>query len=134
MAVGGLASASQEAPAGAGAEGPHAEGPHAEWPDAESSAPAPATALQGPQLVAALRRGGYVVYFRHTATDYSRDDTGMRHLGDCDHQRLLSAQGRRDARDIGLRIRALGLPVGEVLASPFCRTMDHARLMPMALR
>lgn len=101
----------------------------AELPDADSSAPAPATALQGPQLVAALRRGGYVVYFRHTATDYSRDDTGMRDLGDCDNQRLLSAQGRRDATDIGLRIRALGLPVGEVLASPFCRTMEHARLM-----
>ncbi len=119
LALCGLAAAAQEAPAGAGAE----------LPDAESSAPAPATALQGPQLVAALRRGGYVVYFRHTATDYSRDDTGMRDLGDCDNQRLLSAQGRRDARDIGVRIRALGLPLGEVLASPYCRTMEHARLM-----
>lgn len=97
--------------------------------NAESSAPAPAAALQGPPLLAALKRGGHVVYFRHTATDFSRNDAGMKDYADCDHQRLLSAQGRRDATQIGQRIRAFGLPVGEVLASPYCRTMEHARLM-----
>ena len=70
-----------------------------------------------------------MVYFRHAATDFSRDDSGMKGYGDCDNQRLLSAQGKRDAMEIGQRIRALGLPVGEVLASPYCRTMDHARPM-----
>jgi len=96
---------------------------------AESSVPAPAAALQGPQLVAALKRGGYVVYFRHTATDHSQTDAGMRAYDDCDNQRLLSAQGRRDATRIGERISALGLPIGEAIASPYCRTMEHARLM-----
>ena len=96
---------------------------------AESSAPSPAAMLQGQPLVAALRRGGHVVYFRHTATDFSRNDVAMRSYDDCANQRLLSEQGRRDAAEIGQRIRALGLPVGEALASPFCRTMDHARLM-----
>jgi phosphohistidine phosphatase SixA len=97
--------------------------------NAESSLPAPAAALQGAQLLAALRRGGHVVYFRHTATDFSRGDEGMKDYADCEHQRLLSAQGRRDATQIGQRIRALGLPIGEVFASPYCRTMEHARLM-----
>lgn len=96
---------------------------------AESSAPSPAAMLQGQPLVAALRRGGHVVYFRHTATDFSRNDAAMRSYDDCANQRLLSEQGRRDAAEIGQRIRALGLPVGEALASPFCRTMEHARLM-----
>lgn len=96
---------------------------------AESSAPSPAAMLQGQPLVAALRRGGHVVYFRHTATDFSRNDAGMRSYDDCANQRLLSEQGRRDAAQIGQRIRALGLPVGEALASPLCRTMEHARLM-----
>jgi hypothetical protein len=98
-------------------------------PGAETSAPEPATALQGAQLVAALRRGGYVVYFRHTATDFSRNDAAMTSYDDCRNQRLLSLQGQRDAAAIGERIRVLGLAGGEVLASPMCRTMDHARLM-----
>ena len=45
--------------------------------NAESSAPSAAAALQGPRLLAALRRGGYVVYFRHTATDFSKNDAAM---------------------------------------------------------
>ena len=70
-----------------------------------------------------------MVYFRHTATDFSRGDSAMSSYTDCDNQRLLSPQGQRDATAIGQRIRALQLPVGEALASPYCRTMDHARLM-----
>jgi len=97
--------------------------------NAESSAPSASAQLQGPPLLAALKRGGYVIYFRHTATDFSKNDSGMTGYDDCQNQRLLSAQGRRDATEIGRRIRALWLARGEVLASPFCRTMDHARLM-----
>jgi len=97
--------------------------------NAESSVPSASAGLQGAHLLAALKRGGYVVYFRHTATDFSKNDSAMKGFDDCDNQRLLSEQGRRDAVAIGERIRALGLPVGEALASPMCRTMDHARLM-----
>jgi len=97
--------------------------------NAESSVPSPTAALQGRPLLAALKRGGYVVYFRHTATDFSKNDSAMKGFDDCENQRLLSEQGRRDAVAIGERIRALGLPIGEALASPMCRTMDHARLM-----
>jgi phosphohistidine phosphatase SixA len=97
--------------------------------DAESSAPAAGAALQGPALLNALRGGGYVVYFRHTATDLSRGDSAMTSYSDCANQRLLSPQGQSDATAIGQRIRALQLPVGEALASPYCRTMDHARRM-----
>jgi Histidine phosphatase superfamily (branch 1) len=97
--------------------------------NAESSSPAAASALQGQALLAALRRGGYVLYFRHTATDFSKNDAGMKGYDDCANQRLLSPQGQRDATQIGERIRALRLPVGEALASPMCRTLDHARRM-----
>ena len=97
--------------------------------NAESSAPSATAMLHGRQLLAALKRGGYVVYFRHTATDFSKNDSAMKGFDDCENQRLLSEQGRRDAIAIGERIRALGLPVGEALASPLCRTMDTARLL-----
>jgi hypothetical protein len=94
-----------------------------------SSAPDPAHPLQGAALVRALRAGGLAIYFRHTATDFSRNDQAMRDFDDCAHQRPLSEQGRRDARAIGQRIAALKLPTGTVVASPMCRTMEHARLM-----
>ncbi len=79
-------------------------------------------------LVRQIRAGGLVIYFRHTATDFSRRDDAMKSFDDCDNQRPLAAQGRADAKLLGDRIRALRLPVGEVLASPMCRTMEHARL------
>jgi broad specificity phosphatase PhoE len=78
-------------------------------------------------LVERLRRGGYVVALRHAATDSSAlDMTGD--LRDCSRQRNLNAQGRRQARAIGRAFRRLEIPVGRVLASPFCRTRDTARL------
>lgn len=107
---------------------PHTLAQTPEIAAAESSAPDAAQALSGRALVDALRKGGYVVYFRHTATDFSKNDAGMKGYADCANQRPLSPQGREDARALGRRIRDLKLPVGEVLASPYCRTMDTATL------
>src|SRR5580765_6880105 len=66
-----------------------------------SSAPDPAHHLQGAALVRALRDGGLAIYFRHTATDFSKNDQAMRGYDDCANQRPLNDQGRRDARAIG---------------------------------
>ncbi len=93
------------------------------------SSPAEGKALAGAALVKALRGGGYTLYFRHTATDFSQDDRAMGAYAACATQRNLSAAGREQARAIGEAIRALGLPVGEVIASPFCRTLETGRLM-----
>jgi phosphohistidine phosphatase SixA len=87
---------------------------------------------EAPDMAAAppvdrLRGGGYVVALRHAATDPTATDmTGD--LRDCSRQRNLNAAGRRQARAIGRAFRRLGIPVGRVLASPFCRTRDTARL------
>ena len=94
-----------------------------------SSAPAPGHALEGAALVAALREGGFTLYFRHTATDFSQSDARMTTYDACAAQRNLSEEGRAQAREIGAAIRALRLPVGEVVASPFCRAMETGRLM-----
>jgi hypothetical protein len=98
-------------------------------PAERSSAPAAGARLEGAALVRALRQGGLVIYFRHTATDFSKNDRDMRAYDDCASQRPLNEQGRADARTIGKRIAALKLPIGVVMASPMCRTMEHARLM-----
>ena len=94
-----------------------------------SSSPDAARALEGPALVAALRAGGLTLYFRHTATDFSQNDRAMTTHDECATQRNLSDTGREQARRIGAAIRALELPVGEVIASPFCRTLETGRLM-----
>jgi phosphohistidine phosphatase SixA len=75
--------------------------------------------------VEALRRGGFVIYFRHAATDPTQTD---RDLSRCEAQRNLIEQGRADARAIGAAFRALHIPVGEVLSSGYCRTRDTAQL------
>ena len=95
-----------------------------------ASAAAPETrAPAGAALLSALRAGGYVLYFRHTATDFGQNDEKMTGFEDCANQRNLTDAGRADARASGAAIRSLGIPVGEVLASPFCRTRETAELI-----
>jgi hypothetical protein len=81
-----------------------------------------------PDIARELREGGYVLYMRHAATDFSQDDARMTSYEDCASQRNLTEEGRRDAREIAGHLRRLGIPIGEVLASPYCRTMETARL------
>ncbi len=86
-------------------------------------------------LLDALRTGGTSIYFRHVATDWSQADH-VREADDwlsCEAARMrqLSDEGRADARRIGDAIRRLAIPVGEILASPYCRTMETARLMDL---
>ncbi len=89
--------------------------------------------LSDETLVQTLRQGGYNIYFRHAATDWSQSDR-VREAGDwlsCDPERIrqLSDEGRETARAVGDAIRALAIPVGQVLASPYCRTVETAKLM-----
>jgi hypothetical protein len=75
-----------------------------------------------------LRAGGYVLYIRHTSTDFSQNDSRMKNYEDCDNQRNLTDKGRQEARALSAQLKRLRIPIGEVLASPFCRTMETARL------
>ena len=80
------------------------------------------------ELLSELRKGGYVIFFRHTSTDFSRDDARSKSDDDCDNQRPLTDKGRAEARQIGAAFRELKIPVGQVLASPRCRTLETAML------
>ena len=86
-------------------------------------------ALAGRALLAALKTGGLVLYFRHASTDFGQNDEQMTGYEDCARQRNLTDAGRDESRAIGAAIARLGVPVGDVLASPFCRTMETARLL-----
>jgi phosphohistidine phosphatase SixA len=52
----------------------------------------------------------------------------MTSFEDCANQRNLTERGRDEARAIGEHVKRLKIPIAEVLASPFCRTMETARL------
>jgi phosphohistidine phosphatase SixA len=100
----------------------------------ESATPAarsslPASEPGASELLAALRGGGYILYFRHAATDFSQNDEKMKRYEDCADQRNLVDKGRADARAAGAAIRELKIPVGRVLASPYCRTVETAQLL-----
>ena len=84
-------------------------------------------------LVRMLRAGGFNIYFRHAETDWSQSDR-VRQAGDwvsCDPTRIrqLSDAGRKQARAVGAAMRALEIPVGLVLASPYCRAVETAELL-----
>ncbi|MCZ7588239.1 MAG: hypothetical protein M5U27_05120 [Gaiella sp.] len=87
-----------------------------------------AAAAPRPELAQTLRAGGVVLVVRHAATDFSKADEDPVVLSDCATQRSLSPRGRADARAIGRGSRRLGLAVGKVLSSAYCRTLDTARL------
>src|SRR2546427_8628385 len=65
--------------------------------------------VRGRPLAEALRGGGYVVYFRHAATNADQVDTDKPDFARCETQRNLSDDGRRVARDIGVAVKALGI-------------------------
>jgi phosphohistidine phosphatase SixA len=75
-----------------------------------------------------LRKGGFVIYFRHGSTDQTGPDDEAADLMKCETQRNLSAEGREQAAQIGKAFQALRIPVGPVTTSPFCRCKDTAKL------
>ncbi len=79
------------------------------------------------QLVSALRQGGYVLFLRHALTEPG-GDPGRVNLEDCTTQRGLSAQGRDQAGQLAAALARLGIAIGEVRSSPYCRCADTARL------
>lgn len=93
--------------------------------------PSPAQEESLPGLAAVLgelRKGGLVVYFRHGLTEQSGATDETANLDKCETQRQLSAEGREQSRNTGRAFRALRIPVGNVLSSPFCRCKDTAQL------
>jgi phosphohistidine phosphatase SixA len=79
-------------------------------------------------LWALLRQGGQVVLVRHAVTDPGVGDPPGFKLDDCTTQRNLSAAGKLEAERLGAALKARGVPVARVLASPWCRCRDTARI------
>jgi phosphohistidine phosphatase SixA len=95
---------------------------------AEPLRPAPAEATHAAPLLARLRQGGLVLYFRHAGTLGQPCDRSFR-IGDRAGQRNLSPAGRAQAAALGAALARLGVPVAlPVLAGPVYRARDTAEL------
>lgn len=54
-------------------------------------------------------------------------------MSNCATQRVLSDAGRENAAKLGEAIKALAIPVGDVITSQFCRAKDTAKLMKLEI-
>jgi phosphohistidine phosphatase SixA len=97
-----------------------------------------AAPLAGAQMLAdadlanALRGGGYVIVFRHGATNPDQADTDPLNVdkpGNEARQRHLNDKGKALAKGWGDSFRALGIPVGTVVTSKLYRAQETAKLM-----
>ena len=88
-----------------------------------------ATAAASPELIASLKQGGYVLVFRHTATDDSQKDVYPFKFDDMSAQRQLSEKGRDMARQIGTAIKELAIPIGDVYTRRLNRAIEAGRLI-----
>jgi len=75
-----------------------------------------------------LAKGGQVLVIRHSLTTPGVGDPPGFNLEDCATQRNLSDEGRDEARKLGAAFKARKVPLGEILASPWCRCIETARL------
>lgn len=57
--------------------------------------------VQGPELVAQLRKGGYILFLRHPQTNPDQADTDPLNLENTAAQRQLTDEGRAQARALG---------------------------------
>lgn len=90
----------------------------------------PAGALSGPSLVERLAQGGLVLYVRHertTAEPVERHAPVPR--PGCEKSNNLGRAGGERALANRTALRQLGLPIGKVFSSPYCRTTETAMLM-----
>ena len=80
-------------------------------------------------LVSSLKDGGYVIVFRHGATDDSQKDVYPFKFDDMSAQRQLSEKGRELARELGVALKKLAVPIGEVYTSRLNRAVETGRLL-----
>jgi broad specificity phosphatase PhoE len=100
--------------------------------------------LSDNELLERLKSGGLVIVFRHgeTGPNPDRDDAvsgAVLYPGTererqsaylaCDRQRVLSDKGREEMISVADSMRNIGILIGEVFASPMCRTRETAWLL-----
>jgi phosphohistidine phosphatase SixA len=80
-------------------------------------------------LVPQLKSGGYVIVLRHGATDAAQQDVVPFDFKDMTKQRQLNQAGRDQATAIGVAMKSLGIPIGQVYTSQLNRAVETGKLL-----
>jgi phosphohistidine phosphatase SixA len=83
--------------------------------------------LSGSALVAALRKGGYVMVLRHTSSPRETPTKQTANPDNVKLERQLDEMGREGATAMGNALRSLRIPIGDVLSSPTYRTQETVK-------
>lgn len=89
-----------------------------------ASATAHAQTVDVKVLAERLKQGGYVIVFRHGATNRDQADTDPLNYDNTAKQRLLSEGGKALATQVGASFKALKIPIGTVHTSKFNRAVE----------
>ena len=81
-----------------------------------------------PEIVDALRNGGYVIVMRHASSPREAPDKATANPDNITLERQLDEKGRSSAIAMGQAIRELKIPIGDVFSSPTYRAMETVRL------
>jgi len=88
----------------------------------------PATAADA-SIWSKLKQGGYVILMRHGSVDTMTHSTNPdAEFENCVGQNNLSPEGQQEAALTGRAFKKQHIPIGDVLAGPYCRTQDSARI------
>jgi len=79
-------------------------------------------------LTASLRRGGYVLVMRHASSPREAPDLNTANPDNVSRERQLDDAGRTASVAMGNALRALKIPIGDVLSSPTYRALETVRL------
>src|SRR5687768_15221725 len=74
--------------------------------------------------VADLRSGGYVLVMRHAHSPRELPDAASAQPDNVNLERQLDAEGRAAAKAMGIAVRDLEIPIGQILTSPTFRALE----------
>ena len=92
------------------------------------SAPANAQTLSGAALVSALRQGGLVLVMRHADSPAQPPAKAAADPKNVKLERELDSAGREKAHAMGVAVKALRIPIGDVFSSPTFRAHQTVEL------
>lgn len=93
---------------------------------------ADAQSVSSSELVAALRRGGYLLVMRHASSPREAPNKETANADNSKLERQLDEAGRTGATAMGQSLRSLKIPIGNVFTSPTYRALETVTFAQLA--
>ena len=86
------------------------------------------------EMLDELARDDVVLLMRHGKTDWSKRDASDVAPGDCDNQRVMTEDGKREMFELGALLAANDLTPGHIVVSDWCRNQQTLAAMREGIR